>query len=177
MPKVQKPCVTFTFEWSESHFPPLTLFLCRRAETPVSHSLLGESLFPIFSPCCFLSSSLWGNKKLDLPVWKVKKWKIFGTKWAQQALNVQIWIPQIQKPLCLNYFAPAPSFLPLSGVIRNWTSQYKDKVLNCWEQNQFNRLQMVQSECPKVRNPCVSFTFGWFPFPHFQPLASFLSVG
>ena len=35
-------------------------------ETPVSHSLLCESLFPISSPCCFLSSSLWGNKKWPL---------------------------------------------------------------------------------------------------------------
>ena len=33
------------------------------SETPVSHSLLGDSLFPIFSPCSLLPSSLWGNKK------------------------------------------------------------------------------------------------------------------
>ena len=31
-------------------------------ETPVSHSLMSESLFPISSPWCFLSSSLWGNR-------------------------------------------------------------------------------------------------------------------
>ena len=37
-------------------------------ETPVSHSILRESLFPNFTPCCFLSSSLWGNKKWELPV-------------------------------------------------------------------------------------------------------------
>ena len=66
-------------KWSNLNAP--------RSETPVSHSLLGDSLFPIFSPCCFLSSSLWGNKELSLPLWKVKSWKFFGTKWAQQAAN------------------------------------------------------------------------------------------
>ena len=39
-----------------------------------------DSLFPIFCPCCFASSSLWGNNKLDLPVWKVRRWTIFRTK-------------------------------------------------------------------------------------------------
>ena len=28
------------------------------------------------------------------------------------------------------------------------------------EQKQLDRLQMVQFECPRVRNPCVSFTIG-----------------
>ena len=36
--------------------------------TPVSHPLLEESKFPFFSPYSFPSSSLWGNKELDLPV-------------------------------------------------------------------------------------------------------------
>ena len=37
-------------------------------KVPVYHSLLGESLFPFPAPpCCFLSSSLWGNKELDSP--------------------------------------------------------------------------------------------------------------
>ena len=55
--------------------------------------------------------------------------------------------------------APAPSFLPLSGVIRNGSPQYKDKEdENIWEQNQLHRLQMVQFECPGVRNPSYSST-------------------
>ena len=37
------------------------------------------------------------------------------------------------------------------------------------EQNHFYRLQIVQFECPKVRNPYVSFTYGEFPFPVFSP--------
>ena len=38
------------------------------------------------------------------------------------------------------------------------------------EQNQFNRLQMVQFECPRVINSGVSFTFEEFPFPIFSAL-------
>ena len=41
-------------------------------------------------------------------------------------------------------------------------------------QNQLNRLQMVQFECPKDGNPCVSFTFGEFPFS--APDCSFLAL-
>ena len=29
---------------------------------------------------------------------------------------------------------------------------------------------MVQFECPRYRNPCVSFTLVWIPFSHFQAL-------
>ena len=32
-------------------------------------------------------------------------------------------------------------------------------------QNEFNWLQLVWFECPRCWNPCVSSTFGWFPFP------------
>ena len=118
-------------------------------ETTVSHSLLGDSLFPLFCPCSFLSSPLWGNKKLDLPEWMLKRLTFFRTKSAQQALNVPIWLPHVQKPLCLNHFwvipfspfsAPAPSCLLLSGVIRNWTSQnesWKGQIF--LDQNLLNR--------------------------------------
>ena len=51
----------------------------------------------------------------------------------------------------LQFSAPAPSSLLLSGVIRIgllWEAGEKDgKVI---EQNQLNRLQMVQFECPSV---------------------------
>ena len=84
--------------------------------TIVSHSLLGDSHLPFFSPCSFLPQSL-------------------------------------------------------SGVIRNWTSQYeRQKSGNFLEQNQLNRLEMIQFECPGYWNHCVLFTYGWFPFPLFQPL-------
>ena len=59
----------------------------------------------------------------------VKRWKDLGTKSAQHAANGPVWMPQGQKPLCLihflripfSHFQPLllPSFLPLSGVIRN----------------------------------------------------------
>ena len=67
-----------------------------------------------------------------------------------------------------------------TAIRKKWEFQYKGqeggKIL---EQNQLNRLQMVQFEYPKYWNPCVSFTFGWIPFSHFQPmlLPLFLSLG
>ena len=85
-------------------------------------------------------------------------------------------MPQVQKALCLIFFwvnplfqfsVPAPSFLPLSGVIDNWTLQYEcQKGGNFLEQNQLNRLLMVQFECPRVRNPfdsiiCNLYTVIW----------------
>ena len=55
------------------------------------------------------------------------------------------------------------------------------KIGQFWEQNQFNRPQMVQFECPWpwVTNPLVSFTLEEFPFPIFCPcssLPSFLTL-
>ena len=55
-----------------------------------------------------------------------------------------------------------PLLLPLflSGGIRNgllWEAGKKGGQIS--GQNQLNSLQMVQFECPKVANPCVSFTF------------------
>ena len=63
-----------------------------------------NQIFPFFSPCSFLSSSFWGNKELDLPVWKVKRWTFFGTKAVSQAANGPIWKPQVQNPFCLIHF-------------------------------------------------------------------------
>ena len=75
------------------------------------------------------------------------------------------------------FSAPAASFLPLSGVIKNWTSQYKRKKGGeIFERNMLNRLKMAQFECPKVRNPCVSFTYGDIPLPMFSSAASFLPL-
>ena len=67
-------------------------------------------------------------------------------------------MPQVLKPLCripFSHFLPRPaaSFLPLSGEINNWTSQYEGRHI--MEQNQVNRLQMVQFDCPRYRIPCV----------------------
>ena len=69
--------------------------------TPVPHSLLGDSLFPIFSLSFFLSSSLWDNKKRELPVWRPGRWNFFGTKSVLQAANGPVWMSQVLKPLCL----------------------------------------------------------------------------
>ena len=73
-------------------------------------------------------------------------------------------------------FCPVPSFIPLSAVYiigLLWKARLKGG--NFLERNQFNRLQMVQFECHRVINPCVSFTFEEFPFPIFCPAPSFPS--
>ena len=59
-----------------------------------------------------------------------------------------------------SHFLPLllPSFL--SGVIKNWTSQYeRQKGGIILEQNHLTRLQMVQFECPMYRNPLLSSIF------------------
>ena len=43
-------------------------------------------------------------------------------------------------------------------------------------QNQLNRLLMVLLECPRVRNPCISFAFEEFPFPISAPAPFFLPL-
>ena len=77
--------------------------------------------------------------------------------------------------LCIIHFWVNPFFsFPISGVIRDWTPQYKDQDDGkIWRQNQLNRLQIVQFECPKCRNPwplCL-IHFWVNPFPSF-PLSA-----
>ena len=69
--------------------------------------------------------------------------------------------------LCLIHFWVNPFFqftAPAASSLwgnKKREPQYKDlKSGKILEQNLLNRLQMVQFECPKDRNPCVSFTFG-----------------
>ena len=40
------------------------------------------------------------------------------------------------------------------------------------EENQLDMLQIVQFECPRYSNPCLTFCFSWIPFSHFQPSLS-----
>ena len=96
-PSTEIPCVSFIFGWLPSIKVKNVEIVCNKVslagckwsslnapgtETPVSHPLFGESLFLIFSPCCFLPSSHWGNKKWKPPVKMSRKWKILGTKSA-----------------------------------------------------------------------------------------------
>ena len=69
---------------------------------------------------------------------------------------------RVQKPLCLIHFCVIPffEFSPLCGN-KKWASQYEDEeVGKIVEQNQLNRLQMVQFECQRVTRPLVSYTSG-----------------
>ena len=63
-------------------------------------------------PFPILPFSLWGNKELDLPAWKVKKLNFFRKKSAKQTANGPIRMPQGQGPLCLIHFS-YPFFLNL----------------------------------------------------------------
>ena len=71
--------------------------------------------FPIFCPCCFPPSYLPIIKKLFIMGGWVKRWIYLVTKWAEQAANGAIGMPQGQKPLGLIYFwrVPFSHFQPL----------------------------------------------------------------
>ena len=61
----------------------------------------------------------------------------------------------------------------------NWAPQYKDvEVGKFRELNWLNRLQMVQFECPRHSNPCVSLRLREFHFPIFSlPLSGIIGNG
>ena len=100
------------------------------------HPFLGDSLFSHFQPLLlpsFLSRS--GEIRNGNPSMRVKVWKFFRTKSAQKAKNGLVWIPQGHELLCnpllgdylFPFSAPALSFLPLSGVIRNGRGKNMEK--------------------------------------------------
>ena len=147
-------------------------------ETPLSYSLLEESLFPIFSPCCFLPSSLWGNKELDLPVWKVERWKIFRTKSALQAANGPTWMTQVQKPLCLYHLRNPFSRVILSiagrakaaGHSRNLGFRDSVQCVFCiyeWISNEQSRCTILQEYWTnKFKAWIIIFVICISPFHH-----------
>ena len=96
-----------------------------------------------------------------------------GCKWS--CLNALGSESPISHPLLKSFLSPfqpllIPSFLPTSGVIRiGLLWEAGPKVGNLLEQNQFDRLQMVQLECPRVRNPSVSSTFEEIHLPNISP--------
>ena len=77
---------------------------------------------------------------------------------------VQFECPKYKNPCVTSFLSEFPFliFFPfsLTVVIRNWTSQYerqeRRKILG---QNQLKRLQMVQFECPKFKNPLKWYLF------------------
>ena len=130
-----------------------------QALKPLCLTQVGRIPFSYFQP-----SSLWGNKKCEPPVKRSRRWTLIfcdkicltGCKWSN--LNA----PGTQIPVSYSLLVESLfSFSsPLSGIIRNWTPQYKDQDDGkCMDQNLLNRLQRAQFECPKYRNPCVSFIF------------------
>ena len=87
--KWESPCTSIKVRKVEKFWSKMSLTTWKWSNlnalstgTPVSHPFLGESLFPISSPCCFPSYSLWGNKKWFIIGGWVKKRKYFGTKSA-----------------------------------------------------------------------------------------------
>ena len=76
------------FFWNKISFTGSNWSNAPSTETPVSHPLLSESVFPFSAPApSFLP--LWGNKELELPSMKGKKVDFFwnkisftGCKWS-----------------------------------------------------------------------------------------------
>ena len=100
------------YKWSNSNAPG--------SETPVSHPLLGDSLFPIFSPCSFLSSSLGGNKKWEPPVWGVKRWKKSGGKiWGTICSTCYKWS---------NLNAPGSDYLGVDLLLVNCSRSFSNCI-------------------------------------------------
>ena len=90
-------------------------------------------------------------------------------------------MPHVHKPLCLLHFWVNPFFsFPLSGVIRNWTLQYKDQDDgNFLEQKQLNRLQMNGTVwMPQGQKPLCLIHLWRVLLSHFLTLSllSFLSL-
>ena len=122
----------------------------------------------------FQSSSLWGNKN-----WAPQYKDVKVGKFREQNLRNRLQMVQFEWPRPSN-----PCVLPRLGEFhishilpsflwgnKNRAPLYKYvEVGKCREHNWLNRLQMVQFECRKYRNPCVSLTFGGTHFSHFQPL-------
>ena len=135
--KIQDKLCLIGCKWSSLDAPG--------TESPLSHSGWENSI----------SSFSWGNKELALPSMKVKSWKIFRTKLAQQAANGPVWMPRALKPLCLVHIGR----IPFPGAIRNWHSPlspvWKSRVGKISEQNWLNRLQMVQFECHRHWAPSM----------------------
>ena len=64
-------------------------------------------------------------------------------------------MPQVKKPPCLIHFLISSLPSSLWGN-KKWEAHYKDaEVGKFFGQNKLNRLQMVQFECPRVRNTLV----------------------
>ena len=83
-------------------------------------------------------------------------------------------MPQALKPLCLTQVGRIPF-----SHFQHWAPQYKDvEVGKFKEQNWLSRLQMVQVECPRHSNPCVSLRLGEFHVPIFSlPLSGVIRIG
>ena len=161
-------------------------FDCPRVRIPCVSFTFGEFLFPIFSPGSS-SPHLSGVIRIGL-LWEAGQKG--GTFWVQNQFTrlkmVQFDCPRVRIP-CVSFtfgeflfpiFSPGSSSPHLSGVIRIgllWEAGQKGGTF--WVQNQFTRLKMVQFDCPRVRNPCVSSLLKsvLFPFPLLLP--PFLSLG
>ena len=92
-----------------------------------------------------------------------------GYKWSNSCA------PSTETPLTHCFFEGIP-FLISSPISlwgnKNWTPQYKDQDDGkIPEQNELNRLQIVQFVCPKYRNPGVSLFFESIPFLISSPIS------
>ena len=66
---------------------------------------------------------------------------------------------------------------PLFSKELGYHGRLVKRMENFGTKYQFNRLQMVHFECPRVRNPCVSLRFGELHFPISAFLSGVLRIG
>ena len=93
-----------------------------------------------------------GVIKIGLPVWKWKSRKSFGTKWAQRAANIPVWMPQALKHLYLiqfwNWENSLFSLLALWGN-KNWPPSITMREI----ENFHNKMGLKGCKWPSLNSP------------------------
>ena len=143
---------------------PMVQFECPRHWNFWVTSILGDSLFLMFS--------LWANKELALLSIKVKSWKNFRTKSAQEAANGPVWMPQALKPLGHIHFLGESLFLMFSLWANKELALPSIKVQS-WKNFRTKSAQQAANGpvwMPQALKLLCHIHFGWIPFSHVQPL-------
>ena len=182
MPQGQEPlCLIHFWRIPFSHFLPLQLppFLSSQCKERVHYGRVGKKVGKFWNKISLTGCkwSSWNALESGSPV-SHPFLSSFTPKFSSSALAAAI---RRSLSCCslsrVRAFAISTPSSPSKWEPPVWRSGREGG--NILEQNQLKRVQMVQFECPKQRNPCVSSTFEWIPFSHIKPLLLpfFLSLG